>query len=99
MKAQNRYHRRNLPYRQPDEVEYFILLRLAGGLPAEAATRIKNERIKYLRKMEDRMGGAGSLPEQQGVQKKGESGSDKLSNLHEKIQRRILDASILYSGL
>lgn len=41
------YYRRHLPHYQPPQATYFITIRLAGSLPAEAIERLRQERDRF----------------------------------------------------
>lgn len=43
------YYRRHLPHYQPSGATFFVTMRLAGSLPAEAIERLRQERIRFER--------------------------------------------------
>ncbi|MCP9291149.1 transposase [Gracilimonas sediminicola] len=47
------FYRRNLPHWQPEGAEYFITFRLAGSLPKQAVSRLKQEQRLLINKVED----------------------------------------------
>ena len=81
------FYKRNLPHWQPSGSEYFITFRLAGSLPAEVVAKIKNDRAQRSRELRKATSSSGSLPEKQGIHDMVRAGSDRLSDLQEKIER------------